>query len=323
MSVDIRHDWTLEEVHQLFDLPFNDLLFQAQSVHRRYFDPNALQLSTLLNIKTGGCSENCGYCSQSAHFDTKLPREALLDLDTVMTAAEKAKAQGSSRFCMGAAWRNPPAKDFPKVLEIITSVKTLGMEVCATLGMLNTEQAESLQQAGLDYYNHNLDTSEAYYDQVVTTRTYQSRLDTLDVARDAGMQVCCGGIVGMGESDEDREAFLQQLANLPEHPQSVPINQLVAIEGTPMENQKPLDNLDFVATIAVARIMMPASVVRLSAGRHLMDDSLQALCFFAGANSVFSGDQLLTTENASQMADQQLFQRLGLQPASPSDMARG
>lgn len=316
----LRHDWSLEEVGTLFDLPFNDLLFEAQSVHRAHFDPNAVQVSTLLSIKTGSCAEDCGYCSQSAHHkEVKLEKERLLDVDAVVAAAAAAKANGASRFCMGAAWRNPNKRDFPRVLEMVRVVRDLGLETCMTLGMLDAEQTDALAEAGLDYYNHNLDTSPEYYDKVITTRSYQDRLDTLERVRAAGMNVCSGGIVGMGESRDDRIGLLAQLANLPKHPESVPINMLVAVPGTPLQDVPRLEPLEFVRTIAVARILMPQSYVRLSAGRTDMNDETQALCFFAGANSIFYGDKLLTTPNPEANSDMQLFGRLGLRTLDPHE----
>ncbi len=313
---ELRHDWSRGEVEALFAQPLNDLLFQAQSRLRRYFDPNEVQISTLLSIKTGGCPEDCSYCSQSGHHrGVELDREALLSLDDVMAAAQTAKSHGATRFCMGAAWRSPRARDMDAVLEMVREVKALGMETCMTLGMLEPQQADALQAAGLDYYNHNLDTSPEYYGEVITTRTYQDRLDTLQHVRNAGMRVCCGGIVGMGEDRRDRAALLQQLANLAEHPESVPINLLVRVEGTPLAHVEDLDPLEFVRTIAVARILMPASRVRLSAGRTEMSDELQALCFFAGANSIFYGERLLTTGNPGADHDRQLFERLGIRPS--------
>lgn len=308
----IRNDWQLEEVNKLFDTPFNDLIFQAQSIHRQFFDPNELQLSTLLNIKSGKCSEDCSYCSQSIRFDTEIETEDLMQLDSVIVAAQKAKANGATRFCMGAAWRKPKAKDLPKLLDMVKSVKALGLETCLTAGMLEAEQAQQLQQAGLDYYNHNLDTSEDYYKNIITTHTYQDRLDTLANIRNANLKTCAGGIIGLGESETDRAKFLMTLANLEKHPESVPINQLVPIKGTPLGETEKLDSFEIVRCIAVARIMMPKSYVRLSAGRSTMSDELQALCFLAGANSVFYGEELLTTDNPSTVDDQQLFQRLGI-----------
>ncbi len=309
-----RHDWTLPEVKALFTLPFNDLVFKAQGLHREHFNPNEVQVSTLLSIKTGGCSEDCGYCPQSAHFDTGVKADKLMALDAVMDAARKAKASGASRFCMGAAWRSPKDRDMEKVTAMVRGVKSLGLETCATLGMLREDQAKELADAGLDYYNHNLDTSEAFYKEIITTRTYKDRLDTLDNVRKAGMNVCCGGIVGMGETEETRADFLRTLANLPTHPQSVPINLLVQVKGTKLEGTTRVHALDFVRTLAVARILMPKSFVRLSAGREEMSDEMQALCFMAGANSIFYGEKLLTTENPDTEADRQLFARLGLKP---------
>jgi biotin synthase len=308
----IRHDWTLQEIRALFALPFNDLIHRAQTVHREHFDPNQIQVSTLLSIKTGACSEDCGYCSQSAKYDTGLDREKLLPLDEVVTAAQAAKGQGANRFCMGAAWRNPTDKNLDKVIEMIEAVRGLGMQTCVTLGMLTAAQAQRLRDAGLDYYNHNLDTSPEFYGNVITTRTFQDRLDTLQHVRDAGINVCSGGILGMGESGTDRARLLQELANLPQHPQSVPINMLVQVEGTPLFGTKQLDPLAFVRSIAVARILMPQSYVRLSAGRTDMSDESQALCFLAGANSIFYGERLLTTDNPAADRDRQLFERLGL-----------
>jgi biotin synthase len=312
-SADSRHDWSLVEIEGLLDLSFNDLLFRAQSTHRARFDPNRVQVSTLLSIKTGACPEDCGYCSQSARNDTGLERERLLPLDEVVGAAAAAKAKGATRFCMGAAWRNPTDTNLERVAEMIRAVHDLGLETCVTLGMLTGPQAQRLRDAGLDYYNHNLDTSPEFYGQVITTRTYQDRLDTLAHVRAAGINVCSGGILGMGESRRDRARLLQELANLPKHPDSVPINLLVQIEGTPLFGAAKLDPFEFVRTIAVARILMPGSYVRLSAGRSQMTDELQALCFFAGANSIFYGDRLLTTGNPEADHDQALFARLGLQ----------
>jgi biotin synthase len=308
----VRHDWTLDQIKTLFEQPFNDLLFRAQTTHRENFDPNAVQISTLLSIKTGACPEDCAYCPQSAKYDTGLERERLLPLDEVRSAAMNAKQNGATRFCMGAAWRNPTDKNLDKVIEMIKVIKDLGMESCVTLGMLTREQTRKLKLAGLDYYNHNLDTSPEYYEEIITTRTYQDRLDTLENLRAEDINVCCGGIIGMGETDKDRAALLQQLANLPEHPQSVPINLLVQVENTPLYGSDELDPIDFVRTIAVARIMMPASVVRLSAGRTAMSEELQALCFLAGANSIFYGDTLLTTPNPGENVDQDLFHKLGI-----------
>lgn len=308
----LRNDWSLEELEGLFALPFNDLLFQAHTLHRQNFDPNAVQISTLLNIKTGGCSENCGYCSQSAHHDTNLERESLMALEEVMAAAKEAKASGATRFCMGAAWRNPTERNMAQVLEMVKGVKAMGMETCLTLGMLDEGQVNDLKGAGLDYYNHNLDTSRDYYEKVVTTRSYDDRLDTIQRVKDAGINVCSGGILGMGESRRDRAGLLQELANLPEHPESVPINMLVKVPGTPLAATPDLDIFEFIRTVAVARIIMPTSHVRLSAGREGMSDEAQALCFFAGANSIFYGDRLLTTDNAETGHDEALFERLDI-----------
>ncbi|MGZ0079306.1 biotin synthase BioB [Methylomonas sp. YC3] len=314
----IRHDWQLHEVEALLALPFNDLIFQAQSVHRVYFDPNEIQVSSLLSIKTGSCSEDCGYCPQSARYDSDLNPEALMPVDAVLKAAKQAKEQGASRFCMGAAWRSPKDRDIERVVEMVQGVKALGMETCVTLGMLSDKQTQALRDGGLDYYNHNLDTSEDYYSEIITTRTYQDRLDTLERVRDAGINVCCGGIVGMGESQTDRAKLLLQLANMPKHPESVPINMLVQVEGTPLHGTEALDPIVFVRTIAVARILMPQSRVRLSAGRKAMSDEMQALCFLAGANSIFYGDKLLTTDNPMTNHDQQLFERLGVKMGGSS-----
>ncbi len=310
----IRHDWQLEEVAELFALPFMDLLFQAHQTHRANHDPNTVQTSTLLSIKTGACPEDCKYCSQSVRYDTGLNREALLEITAVRESAQRARDAGATRFCMGAAYRSPKAKDIVVISQMIREVRALGMETCATLGMLTAEQARELKDAGLDYYNHNLDTSPEYYGEIISTRTYQDRLDTLEAVREAGLKVCCGGILGMGESATDRASLLLTLANLPEHPESVPINQLVKIPGTPLAGAADVDPFDFVRTIAVARIMMPRSYVRLSAGRQEMSAETQALCFFAGANSIFYGDKLLTTGNPDVERDQQLFARLGLKP---------
>ena len=312
----VRHDWQRQQVTELFALPFNELLFKAQSIHRQFFDPNKVQVSTLCSIKTGACPEDCKYCPQSARYDTGLEREQLMQVDQVINSAKAAKANGATRFCMGAAWRSPKDRDMATVTAMVKGVKALGMETCMTLGMLTNEQAQSLAEAGLDYYNHNLDTSPEFYGEIITTRTYQDRLDTLANVRSAGMKVCCGGIVGMGEDESDRIGLLLQLANLPQHPESVPINLLVKVAGTPLAEIDDLDAFDFIRTIAVARIMMPESHVRLSAGREQMNDELQALAFFAGANSLFYGEKLLTTANPQADKDQQLFQRLGIQPES-------
>ncbi len=310
----IRHDWTLAEVEGLFAQPFLDLLFQAQRVHRANHEPNTVQTSTLLSIKTGACPEDCAYCPQSVRYDTGLEREALMEIAAVRESAHRARAAGATRFCMGAAYRSPKAKDIAVIVEMIREVRAAGLETCATLGMLTPEQAQELKDAGLDYYNHNLDTSPEYYGEIITTRTYQDRLDTLGAVREAGLKVCCGGIVGMGESSTDRASLLMTLANLPEHPESVPINQLVRVAGTPLEGSADVDPFDFVRTIAVARLMMPRSHVRLSAGRQAMSDEMQALCFVAGANSIFYGEKLLTTGNPDVERDRQLFARLGLKP---------
>ena len=307
-----RQRWSVTEVQALFELPFFDLVHRAQMVHRENFDPNAVQRSTLLSIKTGGCSEDCGYCSQSARYDTGLERERLMPIDEVLENARAAKAKGASRFCMGAAWRGPKDKDLEPVLDMVREVKKLGLQTCVTLGMLKEGQAERLAEAGLDYYNHNLDTAPEFYGQVITTHTMQDRLDTLDEVRSAGINVCSGGIVGMGESRAQRAALIAQLANLPTPPESVPINNLVQIPGTPMAGAGALDPFEFVRTIAAARITMPKSYVRLSAGREQMSDELQALCFMAGANSMFYGERLLTTDNPDADRDDRLFARLGL-----------
>jgi len=299
----------------LFELPFNDLLYRAQSIHRRHFDPNAVQISTLLSIKTGGCPEDCSYCPQSVHHDTGLEPGHLMDTEAVVTAARRARATGATRFCMGAAWRNPRGRNFERVLEMVSRVRAEGLETCATLGMLDGEQARQLKEAGLDYYNHNLDTSPEFYGEIISTRTYQDRLDTLTHVREADIKVCCGGIVGLGEDRADRVSMLCELAGLPEHPASVPINQLVRVEGTPLDAEPGIDALEFVRTIAVARILMPLSHVRLSAGRSDMSEEMQALCFHAGANSIFYGEKLLTTGNPDTARDDALFERLGLHPA--------
>ncbi|QID18498.1 biotin synthase BioB [Nitrogeniibacter mangrovi] len=304
--------WRVADVEALFAMPFNDLLFKAQQIHREHFDPNAVQRSTLLSIKTGGCSEDCGYCSQSARYDTGLERERLLPLDEVLENARAAKAKGASRFCMGAAWRGPKDKDLEPVLEMVREVKALGLETCVTLGMLKDGQAAKLKDAGLDYYNHNIDTAPEFYGQVITTHTLQDRLDTLDRVRDAGINVCCGGIVGLGEGRKSRAALIAQLANMDPQPDSVPINNLVRIEGTPMGENEEVDPIEFVRTIAAARITMPKAYVRLSAGRQQMSDEMQALCFLAGANSMFYGDRLLTTDNPEADRDETLFAKLGL-----------
>lgn len=307
-----RRDWELAEIVALYQQPLNDLLHQAQSIHRACFDPNEIQLSTLVNIKSGGCPEDCAYCPQSARYRANVENEPLMSLEQVLAAARAAKSSGATRFCMGAAWRGPKDRDLDRVADMIAGVKALGLETCATLGMLKEGQARRLKQAGLDYYNHNLDTSEAFYGEIVSTRGYQDRLDTLERVRDAGIHVCCGGIVGMGESVEDRAALLRTLACLPRQPESVPVNLLVKAEGTPLARQEDLDPIDLARTIATARILMPRAWLRLSAGRDAMDDATQALCFHAGANSIFYGDKLLTTDNPDFARDQSLFARLGL-----------
>jgi len=306
--------WTMQAARELFELPFSDLIFRAQTAHRTHFDPNEVQMSTLLSIKTGGCAENCGYCSQSSHFETGLKASKLMALNEVKTAAAQAKAGGAQRFCMGAAWREPKDRDIDTICEMVQEVKALGMETCMTLGMLSPSQAKRLAEAGLDYYNHNIDTGPEYYEKVVTTRTMQDRLDTLDHVREAGMAVCCGGIVGMGESQDDRIGMLVTLANMPTPPESVPINALVPIRGTPLGNSHAIDGIEFVRTIAAARIMMPKSVVRLSAGRETMSEETQALCFLAGANSIFIGTKLLTTANPAKDKDDALWEKLGVRP---------
>ncbi len=313
---DVRTDWTLEEARALFVLPFSDLLFHAQRVHRSRFDPNRVQVSTLLSIKTGACPEDCAYCPQSVRYETTVEREDLLDVTEVVTAAKAARDSGATRFCMGAAYRNPKPKQLERITAMVREVRALGLETCATLGMLTPEQARELKDAGLDYYNHNLDTSEAFYGEIITTRTYGDRLDTLQAVRDAGLNVCCGGILGMGETELDRVQLLHTLATLPQHPDSVPINQLVQVEGTPLAGLPPLDPLELVRTIATARLLMPKSYVRLSAGRTDMSDAVQALCFLAGANSIFHGEKLLTTPNPGRSRDEELFARLGIEPES-------
>jgi len=308
----LRNDWTLAEVEALFALPFNDLLFQAHTIHRENFNPNQVQVSSLLNIKTGACPEDCSYCSQSSKYDTGLEREKLMEVDLVLQQAKEAQDKGATRFCMGAAWRNPTDKSLDKVIPMIQGVKAMGMETCVTLGMLTQDQAFTLKEAGLDYYNHNLDTSEENYPNVITTRTFQDRLDTLESVQNANIHVCSGGILGLGEGQTDRASMLRSLANLEQHPDSVPLNLLVPIPGTPFESVEPPTESEFVRTIAVARIMMPKSVVRLSAGRTEMGEAMQAMCFFAGANSIFYGEQLLTTDNPDTDTDQELFTRLGI-----------
>ncbi|MFT5281860.1 MAG: biotin synthase [Kangiellaceae bacterium] len=308
----MRHDWSIDEINALFAMPFNDLLFKAQTIHREYFNPNYVQVSTLLSIKTGACPEDCAYCPQSARYDTGLEKERLLEISKVIERAKEARATGSTRFCMGAAWRNPKARDMPYVIDMVKEVKKLGLETCMTLGMLTRDQALALKQAGLDYYNHNLDTSPEYYGDIITTRTYQDRLTTLENVRESGMHVCSGGIVGMGETADDRSGLLRQLANLPRHPESVPINMLVKVKGTPLYSVDNLEPFEFIRTIAIARILMPKSFVRLSAGRESMNEQMQAMCFMAGANSIFYGCKLLTTSNPETHEDVQLFNKLGI-----------
>jgi len=314
MTAAVRHDWTRAEVAALMDLPFADLLARAHAAHRANHDANAVQVSTLLSVKTGGCPEDCAYCPQAARYSTGVDAEKLMSLDAVLAKAKQAKAAGATRFCMGAAWRSPKDRDIPKIAEMVGAVKSLGMETCATLGMLSQPQADALKTAGLDYYNHNLDSAPEFYGEIIHTREFQDRLDTLECVRDAGLKTCCGGIVGMGETRSQRAGLLQTLANLPAHPESVPINRLVQVEGTPLAGTALLDPFEFVRTIAVARLLMPKSMVRLSAGRAEMSDELQALCFFAGANSIFYGEKLLTTGNPDVEHDQRLFARLGVKP---------
>ncbi|MCL9782334.1 biotin synthase BioB [Vibrio sp. S4M6] len=310
--MEVRQNWTVQEVRELLNKPFMDLLFEAQQVHRKYHPDNYVQVSTLLSIKTGACPEDCKYCPQSAHYRTDVDRERLMEVERVLDAAQKAKNAGSTRFCMGAAWKNPKERDMPHLIQMIQGVKGMGLETCMTLGMLSSDQAKELSDAGLDYYNHNLDTSPEYYGNIITTRTYQDRLDTLSHVRDAGMKVCSGGIIGMGESTNDRAGLLVELANLPTQPESVPINMLVKVKGTPLEKAEDVDHFDFIKLVAVARIMMPKSAVRLSAGREGMNEQTQALCFMAGANSIFYGCKLLTTPNPDEDSDMQLFKRLGI-----------
>jgi biotin synthase len=310
----VRSDWSLGEAEAVHDLPFNDLLYHAQRVHRQHFEPNKVQISTLLSIKTGGCPEDCAYCPQSVRYETGLQRDELMEVADVVAAAREARAAGATRFCMGAAYRSPKPRQLEVIKAMISEVRALGLETCATLGMLKPEQAVELKNAGLDYYNHNIDTSESFYGEIITTRTFRDRLDTLEAVRAAGLNVCCGGILGMGESARDRVQMLLTLATLPVHPESVPINQLVQVEGTPLHGRAPLDPLDLVRTIATARLLMPRSYVRLSAGRTEMDAAVQALCFLAGANSIFYGERLLTTPNPGRTRDQELFARLGLEP---------
>ncbi len=311
----LRFDWQKAEIEALFELPFNDLMYRAQQVHRDTFDPNEVQVSTLLSIKTGGCPEDCAYCPQSVHHESAVEPDSLMDIEAVVDAARTARQAGASRFCMGAAWRNPRGRHFERVLEMVKRVRAEGLETCMTLGMLDEQQSRRLKDAGLDYYNHNLDTSPAFYGEIISTRNYPDRLDTIQRVRNAGINVCCGGIVGMGESRTDRVSLMQQLAGQQPHPESVPVNLLVRVEGTPLADQADLDPFEFVRSIAVARILMPQSHVRLSAGRQQMNDELQALCFLAGANSIFYGEKLLTTANPESDRDRQLFERLGLRPA--------
>jgi biotin synthase len=313
----LRHDWTRAEIRVLFELPFPELMFRAQTVHRAHFEPSEVQISTLLSIKTGGCPEDCAYCPQSARYDTGVRAEKLMALDAVLAEARAAKAAGASRFCMGAAWREPKDRDLETVCAMVEGVKALGMETCATLGMLTAAQARRLKDAGLDYYNHNLDTSPEFYGEIITTRTYGDRLQTLEHVRETGIHVCCGGIVGMGETRDDRVGMIATLATLPEHPESVPINMLVRVAGTPLSAEPSLEPLEFVRTVAVARITMPRSVVRLSAGREDMSEETQALCFLAGANSIFYGPKLLTTPNPGRDRDRELMARLGMEPMEP------
>lgn len=317
----IRHNWTEAEVQELFSMPFMDLMFKAQTVHRQYHAANQVQVSTLCSIKTGACPEDCKYCPQSAHYNTDLETERLMKVQAVLQEAADAKAKGATRFCMGAAWKSPRAKDMPYVLEMIKGVKEMGLEACMTLGTVDEEQAASLAEAGLDYYNHNLDTSPEFYGQIITTRTYQERLDTLSNVRTAGMKVCAGGIMGLGENERDRIGLLMTLANLDEHPESVPMNMLVKVEGTPLENVDDLEPFDFIRSIAVARIMMPASAVRLSAGRTNMNEQMQAMCFMAGANSIFYGEKLLTTDNPEANSDMMLFKKLGINSQQGTDVS--
>jgi len=321
MASALRHDWTQTEIEALFDMPFGDLMFRAQTVHRENFDPNKVQLSTLLSIKTGGCPEDCKYCPQAAQYETGVDADKLLPVAEVIADAKLAKAAGATRYCMGAAWRTPKDKDLDQVIDMIQGVRGLGMETCVTLGMVNEEQAKRLKDGGLDYYNHNVDTSAEYYPEIISTRTYDDRLNTLENVRDAGLNVCSGGIVGMGESRSDRANMLATLANLPTHPESVPINMLVEVEGTPMFGISGIDHFEFIRTIAVARIMMPHSFVRLSAGRETMPEEAQAMCFMAGANSIFYGEKLLTTANPQNNKDTALFDRLGILPLEGADLA--
>lgn len=314
LSSEIRHDWTREQIHVLFQYSFNDLIYRAHSVHRLSFQANAVQISSLLNVKTGLCPEDCSYCPQSGHYNTGLKKEPLMTVEQVKIAAKKAKEKGAGRFCIAAAWRSPPKKEFNNILEMVSVIKALHLEACATLGMLSKEQAMQLSDAGLDYYNHNLDTSPEYYKTIISTRTYQERLETLARVREGGIKVCCGGIIGMGETQEDRVGLLQQLANLPEHPRSVTLNKLIPISGTPLANKPAVDSFEFIRIVAAARIMLPTSMIRLSAGRDSLSEEAQALCFFAGANSIHYGEKLLTTENITPDQDNALLKKLGLEP---------
>lgn len=317
MPTEIRNNWTREEVLEIMHKPMNDLLFEAQTIHREFHDPNAVQISQLLSIKTGTCPEDCTYCPQSIRYNTDLDAEALMEVQSVIDQAKAAKKSGASRFCMGAAWRSPKDRDMPKLMEMVKQVKDLGMETCMTLGMLTPDQAGNFAAAGLDYYNHNLDTSEEHYDKIITTRTYQDRLNTIENVQNANIKVCSGGIVGLGEEDGDRAGLLMQLANLKQHPESVPINQLVRVKGTPLADEEPVDKFDFIRVIATARILMPKAAVRLSAGREEMSEEMQAMAFFAGANSIFYGEKLLTTPNPSENDDMALMQKLGIKPLIP------
>jgi len=309
-----RHNWTKEETLVLLQQPFNDLVYTAQQIHRQNFDPNKVQLSTLMNIKTGGCPEDCAYCPQSAHYKAGIKAEKLATIEEVVAQAKEAKNKGATRFCMGAAWREPKDKDIKKVMPMVEAIKGMELETCLTLGMLSSEQAKSLKASGLDYYNHNIDTSPEYYSKIISTRDYEERLATLEHVRNAGINVCCGGIVGMGENQKDRAGFLLTLANMPNHPESVPINMLVKVEGTPLDNEEEVDPIEFIRIIAAARIMMPKSYIRLSAGRNSMSDEMQALCYLAGSNSIFYGEKLLTTDNPQLIEDRSLLKRLGIQP---------
>lgn len=310
---EIRHDWSFEQIQVLFQSPFNDLIYRAHTVHRQFFQANAVQISSLLNVKTGLCPEDCSYCPQSGHYNTGLKKEPLMSIEEVTAAANKAKNNGAGRFCIAAAWRSPPKKEFMNILAMVSAIKALDLEACATLGMLEQEQAKQLADVGLDYYNHNLDTSPEYYETIISTRTYQQRLDTLACVRAAGIKVCCGGIIGMGETQKDRAGLLRQLANLPEHPRSVTLNKLIPIPGTPLADKPPVDSFEFTRVVAVARIMLPLSMIRLSAGRDSLSEEAQTLCFFAGANSIHYGEKLLTTDNISPHQDNALLKKLGME----------